>query len=134
MSEAKRELIRLIKKQPANGTAAEVVNELVFHMIVLRGLEDVQAGRFVSHEEVGRHIQELSRQVANPNSMEMSQMSEAKQEVLQLIEELPEESSLEDIVREMAFYLMVKQGLEDVDNGRVMTREEAARRMKLWVK
>lgn len=134
MSEAKQELIRLIRKQPADSTAAEVVDELVFHLMVLRGLEDVRAGRLVSHEEVGRHIQELGRQVANPNSMEVTQMSEAKQEVLQLIEELPEESSLEDIVREMAFYLMVKQGLEDVDNGRVMTREEAARRMKLWVK
>lgn len=134
MSEAKQELIRLIRKQPDDSTAAEVVDELVFHLMVLRGLEDVRAGRLVSHEEVGRHIQELGRQVANPNSMEVTQMSEAKQEVLQLIEELPEESSLEDIVREMAFYLMVKQGLEDVDNGRVMTREEAARRMKLWVK
>ena len=60
MSEAKRELIRLIKKQPVDGTVADVVNELVFHMIVLRGLEDVRAGRFVSHEEVVRGIQKLA--------------------------------------------------------------------------
>ena len=60
MSDAKRELIRLIRKQPADGTVADVVNELVFHMIVLRGLEDVRAGRLIPHEEVVREIQELA--------------------------------------------------------------------------
>lgn len=60
MSEAKRELIRLIKKQPADGNVEDVVNELVFHMIVLRGLEDVRAGRLIPHEEVVREIQKLA--------------------------------------------------------------------------
>lgn len=63
MSEAKRELIRLIKKQPADGTAADVVRELLFHIEILGGLEDVRAGRLVSHEEVGLEIQKLAGKV-----------------------------------------------------------------------
>lgn len=60
MSEAKRELIRLIKQQPASDTAAEVVEELIFYLGTLRGLADAAAGRVVPHAEVVRHFQELA--------------------------------------------------------------------------
>ena len=60
MSPAKRELIRLIKQQPANGTTSEVVEELIFYLGTLRGLADAKAGRVVPHAEVVRHFQELA--------------------------------------------------------------------------
>lgn len=59
MSEAKRELIRLIKQQPANGTAAEVVDELVFHLFVLRALAEADYENGIPHEEMVQQIQEL---------------------------------------------------------------------------
>ena len=60
MSQAKQELIRLIKQQPASGTTAEIVEELIFYLGTLRGLADAAAGRVVPHAEVVRHFQELT--------------------------------------------------------------------------
>lgn len=42
-------------------------------------------------------------------------MSKAKEELRKLIEEQPEDSSREEIVRELAFYVMVQRGLADSD-------------------
>ena len=60
MSQAKQELIRLIKEQPASSTAADVVEELTFYLGTLRGLADADAGRVVPHAEVVRRFQELA--------------------------------------------------------------------------
>lgn len=61
-------------------------------------------------------------------------MSTAKEGLLNLIERQPDDSTLEDIVRELAFYLMVQRGLADVDAGRVISDEEMARRIESWGK
>ncbi len=61
-------------------------------------------------------------------------MSTAKEDLLKLIERQPNDSTLEDIVQELAFYLMVQRGLADVDAGRVISDEEMARRIESWGK
>lgn len=61
-------------------------------------------------------------------------MSTAKDELIQLIEAQPENSSPEEIVRELLFHLMVRQGLADADAGRVITDAEMGRRIRLWAK
>ena len=61
-------------------------------------------------------------------------MSTAKEDLLNLIERQPDDSTLEDIVRELAFYLMIQRGLADVDAGRVISDEEMARRIESWGK
>ena len=61
-------------------------------------------------------------------------MSTAKKELIQLIEEQPEASSQEEIVRELLFHLMVQRGLADADAGRVITNAEMGRRIRLWAK
>ena len=60
MSQAKRELIRLIKQQPASDPTAEIVEELIFYLGTLRGLADAADGRVVPHSEVVRKFQELA--------------------------------------------------------------------------
>ena len=57
-------------------------------------------------------------------------MSKAKAELTKLIEEQPEDSSREEIVRELAFHVMVQRGLADSDAGRVVSNEEMARRIR----
>jgi hypothetical protein len=42
-------------------------------------------------------------------------MSTAKEELARLIEAQPEDSSREEIVRELAFHIMVERGLADSD-------------------
>ncbi len=59
-------------------------------------------------------------------------MSKAKQELTKLIEEQPEDSSRDEIVRELAFHVMVERGLADSDAGRVISNDEMARRIRSW--
>jgi hypothetical protein len=61
-------------------------------------------------------------------------MSKAKEELKRLIEEQPEDSSCEEIVRELAFHVMVERGLDDSDAGRIISNEEMARRIRSWQK
>ena len=59
-------------------------------------------------------------------------MSTAKEHLTKLIEEQPEDSSEEDIVRELAFDLMVGRGLADADADRTISNEEMGRRIRTW--
>jgi predicted transcriptional regulator len=59
-------------------------------------------------------------------------VSKAKEELTKLIEEQPEDSSHEEIVRELAFHVMVQRGLADSEAGRVISNDEMARRIRSW--
>jgi predicted transcriptional regulator len=61
-------------------------------------------------------------------------MSKAKEELTKLIEEQPDDSSHEEIVRELAFHIMVERGLADSDAGRVISNDDMARRIRSWPK
>ena len=61
-------------------------------------------------------------------------MSTAKEELTKLIEEQPEDSSREEIVRELAFHLMIQRGLADSAAGRTISNEEMAHRIRSWQK
>lgn len=57
-----------------------------------------------------------------------------KAHMLQTIEELPEDSSYEEILRELAFARMVERGLADAEAGRTISHEEMGRRIASWAK
>ena len=59
-------------------------------------------------------------------------MSTAKEELARLIQEQPEDSSREEIIRELAFHAMVKRGLADVDARRTISNDEMQRRIRTW--
>jgi hypothetical protein len=59
-------------------------------------------------------------------------MSTVKDELTRLIQDQPEDSSSEDIVRELAFHVMVKRGLADSDAKHVISNEEMGRRIRSW--
>jgi hypothetical protein len=61
-------------------------------------------------------------------------MSTAKEHITEIIERQPEDSSFEDIVRELAFELMVQRGLKDSDDHRTISNEVMQRRIKSWQK
>ena len=61
-------------------------------------------------------------------------MSTAKQELTRLIEKQPDTSSPEEIVRELAFHVMVQRGLADSDARRTLSHEEMGRRIRSWRK
>ena len=59
-------------------------------------------------------------------------MSTAKQELIRLIEDQPDDSSHDEILRELAFAAMVERGIADSDAGRTISNEEMARRIESW--
>ena len=61
-------------------------------------------------------------------------MSTAKEELTRLIQAQPEDSSREEIVRELAFHIMIERGLADSDAKRTISNEEMARRIRAWQK
>ncbi|HEY0348232.1 MAG TPA: hypothetical protein VGC60_08750 [Pyrinomonadaceae bacterium] len=61
-------------------------------------------------------------------------MSTAKEQITELIRKQPDDSSYDEIVRVLAFDLMVKRGLKDSNEGRTISNEEMHRRIKTWQK
>lgn len=61
-------------------------------------------------------------------------MSTAKEQISEIIKRQPDDSSYDEIVRELAFDLMVQRGLKDSDEGRTITNEEMQSRIKTWQK
>ena len=59
-------------------------------------------------------------------------MSTAKKHLTKLIASQPEDSSEADIVRELAFDIMVRRGLADADAKRTISNEEIGRRIRSW--
>jgi predicted transcriptional regulator len=59
-------------------------------------------------------------------------MSTAKEELTRLIQQQPEDSSREEILRELAFHAMVERGLADADAKRTISDEEMKRRIRTW--
>ena len=61
-------------------------------------------------------------------------MSTAKEKLTRLIQGQPDDSSREEIVRELAFHVMVERGLADSDARRTISNEEMAHRIRSWRK
>jgi len=61
-------------------------------------------------------------------------MSTVKEELTSLIQRQPDDSSREEIVRELAFHVMVERGLADSDAKRVISNEEMGRHIRSWQK
>ena len=61
-------------------------------------------------------------------------MSTVKEELTRLIQGQPEDSSREEIVRELAFHVMVERGLADSDARRTISNEQMGQRIRSWQK
>ena len=59
-------------------------------------------------------------------------MATAKDELKSLLEQQPEDSSPGELVREPAFYLMIRRGLADSDAQRTVSNEEMGQRIRSW--
>ena len=61
-------------------------------------------------------------------------MATAKEHIAEIIKRQPDDSSYDEIVRALAFDLMVQRGLKDSDERRTITNEEMKHRIKMWQK
>lgn len=53
---AKDIMIKTIKAQPDDSSYDEILKELAFHRMILRGLKDSDEGRTISHEEMEKRV------------------------------------------------------------------------------
>jgi predicted transcriptional regulator len=56
----------------------------------------------------------------------------SKDEILRLIERMPESATETDVMEELYFRLQIEKGMKDVTEGRVMTHAELRNRVAQW--
>ncbi|MEE9306444.1 MAG: hypothetical protein V3V57_02805 [Spirochaetia bacterium] len=61
-------------------------------------------------------------------------MRNAKQSAIEVIENLPDDSSYEDIMERLYFLQRVESGLKDIEDGRVVPHEEVKKRLARWLR
>ncbi len=61
-------------------------------------------------------------------------MSTPKEQMVEMINEQPDDSSYDEILRELAFKRMIDKGLDDARSGRTVSNEDVSRRIRTWQK
>ena len=61
-------------------------------------------------------------------------MAKTKQKMTEIIEQQPDDSSYDEILRELAFSQMVERGLDDSRVDSTISNEDMGRRMRSWQK
>ncbi|MFA6569224.1 MAG: hypothetical protein WCS96_13510 [Victivallales bacterium] len=57
-----------------------------------------------------------------------------KETMIKIIEEQPDDSSFDEILRELAFSEMIDRGLEDSKNKRLISNKDMKREIESWSK
>ena len=57
-------------------------------------------------------------------------MSSVKERMIAIVNDQPDDSSFDEILRELAFDRMIQRGLDDADNGRVISNEEMKKKVE----
>lgn len=58
----------------------------------------------------------------------------AKERMIETLRQQPDDSSYDELLRELAFERMIELGLEDHDQGRVISDEDLRREIETWGK
>jgi ABC-type uncharacterized transport system ATPase subunit len=56
-----------------------------------------------------------------------------KEKVIKMIEELPEDITVSDVMAELYFRQNVDEGLKELDEGKGISHEEAKKRLSRWL-
>lgn len=59
-------------------------------------------------------------------------MPSAKEQIAKILEDQPDDSSFDELLRELAFARMIDRGLAGSEAGKVISHEEMGRRIKTW--
>jgi len=61
-------------------------------------------------------------------------MNVTKETMLKIIESQPDDSTYDEILRELAFARMIEKGIADSDTGRTISNQEMKQRIESWQK
>lgn len=59
-------------------------------------------------------------------------MTTVKEKIVRLVNEQPDDSTYDEILRELAFARMIERGLDDSREGRTISDDEMRKRIKSW--
>jgi predicted transcriptional regulator len=59
-------------------------------------------------------------------------MAIAKDQIKDILESQPDDSTYDELLRELAFKRMIEKGLADADANKVISNEEMRQRMNVW--
>lgn len=68
----------------------------------------------------------------NIHEMRIKTMVSIKDHMIKIINDQPEDSTYDEILKELVFSRMIERGLEDSHAGRTISNEELKRRIKSW--
>lgn len=57
-----------------------------------------------------------------------------KDQILKAIQDLPDDATVESAMERLYLLYNIEQGIEQADQGQVVSQEEAKRRMEQWLK
>ncbi len=60
-------------------------------------------------------------------------MKSARKEVRKILDQIPDDASLEDIQYHIYICQKIERGLQDMDDGRVLSREQVEKQMSRWI-
>ena len=60
-------------------------------------------------------------------------MRKIKEQVIQMIESLPEDVTVDEIMAELYFKLQVDAGMKELDEGQAIPHEEITKKMSKWL-
>ncbi|MFH0948629.1 MAG: hypothetical protein V1833_06515 [Elusimicrobiota bacterium] len=60
-------------------------------------------------------------------------MMDVRQQVVQMVQSLPENVTVDDIMAELYFKMQVDAGLKELDEGKGIPHEEVEERMSKWL-
>ena len=61
-------------------------------------------------------------------------MATAKEQITELVQQQPDDSSYDEIIRELVFHRMIQRGLKDSDEGRTISNDEMEARINTRLK
>ena len=60
-------------------------------------------------------------------------MKTAKREVRKILDQIPYDASLKDIQYHIYVCQKIERGLQDIDDGRVLSQKQVEKRMSRWI-
>jgi hypothetical protein len=59
-------------------------------------------------------------------------MQTTKERIAEILQSQPDDSSFDEILRELAFARMVDRGMDDVRKGQIISDQDMAHRIRTW--
>jgi predicted transcriptional regulator len=123
-----KQLVRqALRDSPEEASIDDIVERIQILASIREGLADIEAGRFITNEEMKRLTAQWVRAAKNRETMTNKQL------VLKTVKQLPDDVSMEEIEEQIAILASIRRGEEAADAGDLVPHEEVKRLVAKWL-